>query len=235
MDQIKLARDLLDKSLNPLFLTGAGISAESGVPTFRGENGLWKNYRPEELATPEAFRRDPAVVWEWYNWRKSLVSQKDPNAGHLAINFIQERHPEMGVITQNVDGLHQRAGNKNLVELHGNLFFARCVKCNGIVEYQDYDNNSPQCESCGGRLRPHIVWFGEQLDPEVIGRVNRYLQKTDLLVIVGTSGVVYPAAGFASTVALRGVKVIEINPEPVIDFALQLKGGAGEVLPHLSG
>ena len=186
--------------------TGAGVSADSGIPTFRGPGGLWRNFRPEDLATPEAFRRDPALVWEWYEWRRGLVRDAKPNAAHEAI----ARLPGAVVVTQNVDGLHARAGARDVVELHGNLFRVRCVR-EGTVRAADepFSRLPPRCE-CGALLRPDVVWFGEMLPEDAVARAVGEIRRAGLLLVIGTSGVVYPAAGFVN---LHQGLSIEINPE----------------------
>jgi NAD-dependent deacetylase len=187
-------------------LTGAGVSADSGIPTFRGEGGLWRNYRAEDLATPEAFARNPLLVWEWYEWRRSIVRNAEPNAAHRAIASLSDAL----VVTQNVDGLHQRAGSQNVIELHGNLFRARCV-----LEETRRDADTafaelpPHCE-CGALLRPDVVWFGEMLPEGAFERAGRAVHDADLLLVIGTSGVVFPAAGLVS---LSDGLSIEINPQ----------------------
>jgi NAD-dependent deacetylase len=186
--------------------TGAGVSAESGIPTFRGSGGLWRNFRAEDLATPEAFARDPALVWEWYEWRRGLIREAQPNAAHLAIAKL----PDAVVITQNVDGLHARAGATDVIELHGNIFRVRCVREGTISERFDaFDDMPPRCE-CGALLRPDVVWFGEMLADDAVARATSEILKSDLLLVIGTSGVVYPAAGLVSL--HRGLS-IEINPQ----------------------
>ena len=191
---------------NVVVFTGAGVSAESGIPTFRGEGGLWRNFRAEELATPEAVARDPALVWEWYEWRRGLGRAAEPNAAHRAI----ARLTGAVVVTQNVDGLHARAGSTDVVELHGNLFRARCVREQRVRAALDaFDTIPPRCE-CGAMLRPDIVWFGEMLPDAAVARAAAVMRAADLLLIIGTSGIVYPAAGF---VALCGGTTIEINPQ----------------------
>jgi len=232
MESLKKARTVLGNSQFPVILTGAGISAESGVPTFRGEEGLWKNHRPEDLATMQAFRRDPELVWQWYNWRKALVIEKEPNAAHHAITDFQKIHDQTPVITQNVDGLHLDAQNKNVVEMHGNLFRAKCTQCDNKIELRSVESDSPEC-SCGQALRPDIVWFGESLDPKISETILDHLRRCDVLIVVGTSGIVYPAAGFASQVHQSGGKIIEVNPQPVINFATQLATSATVALPQL--
>lgn len=186
--------------------TGAGISAESGIPTFRGAGGLWRNFRAEDLATPEAFARDPRLVWEWYEWRRGLVREAKPNAAHEAI----ARLGDAVVVTQNVDGLHARAGSPDVIELHGNIFRVRCMREGDVREaYAPFENVPPRC-ACGALLRPDVVWFGEPLPEDAFARAAATIREADLLLVIGTSGVVYPAAGL---VALhRGISV-EINPQ----------------------
>jgi NAD-dependent deacetylase len=187
-------------------LTGAGVSADSGIPTFRGAGGLWRNFRPEELATPEAFRHDPALVWEWYEWRRKLVREAKPNAAHEAL----ARLPGTVVVTQNVDGLHARAGSRDVVELHGSILRVRCVR-EGTTQLREepFDEIPPRC-TCGALLRPDVVWFGERLPEDALARAAAVVHATDLLLVIGTSGVVYPAAGF---VTMHSGLSIEINPE----------------------
>lgn len=218
-------------------LTGAGISADSGVPTFRGADGLWRNFRAEDLATPEAFERDPRLVWEWYNWRRELIATKKPNPAHDAVVEFERRASQFWLITQNVDGLHRAAGSERLSEIHGNIWKVRCTGC-GVVE----DNREvpipilPSCRHCQGLLRPHIVWFGESLDTSDLARCAAALQSCDVLLVIGTSGVVYPAAGFASVAKQAGAFVAEINPDatPHSDLVdASLKGRAKEVVPLL--
>lgn len=218
-------------------LTGAGISADSGVPTFRGADGLWRDYRPEDLATPEAFARDPQLVWEWYNWRRELIASKQPNPAHEAVVELERRCPEFWLITQNVDGLHRAAGSRKLSEIHGNIWMVRCTVCRSVEENREVPIALlPACGQCGGLLRPHIVWFGESLDSNDLARCAVALQDCDVLLVIGTSGVVYPAAGFASVAKDAGAFVAEINLDPtpqsdVVDVSLQ--GRAKEIVPLL--
>jgi NAD-dependent deacetylase len=216
-------------------LTGAGISAESGVPTFRGEEGLWKKYRAEELATPRAFQANPTLVWEWYEWRRGIIAEAEPNAGHQAIAEMEQIYPRFTLITQNVDGLHRRAGSTKLIEIHGNLWDLRCV-AEGTV-WEDtrvpLPEIPPRCE-CGALLRPHVVWFGESLDQEDLARANRLIEECELLIVVGTSAVVQPVASFPLMAKQAGAFVIEVNmaPTPIsglVDASFQ--GKAGEILP----
>lgn len=191
---------------NVVVMTGAGVSADSGIPTFRGAGGLWRDFRAEELATPQAFRRDPALVWEWYEWRRDLIRRAEPNAAHHAI----ARLDDATVVTQNVDGLHERAGSADLIELHGNIFRVRCVREGTVSRREEAFASVPaQCE-CGALLRPDVVWFGETLPEEAVARAVGAIHNADVLLVIGTSGVVYPAAGFVSL--HRGLS-IEVNPE----------------------
>ena len=195
--------------------TGAGISAESGIPTFRGKDGLWKKFRAEDLATPEAFFRDPKLVWEWYDWRRQLIAKAEPNEGHKILARMEEEFPDFYVITQNVDGLHQRAGSKKVIELHGNIWKVRCVECG----YETYDYRAPlpeippKCERCGGLLRPGVVWFGESLPVDALEKAFRLSEEADIFIVIGTSGVVYPAAQLPYVAKEHGAEVIEVNPD----------------------
>ncbi|HEX2061528.1 MAG TPA: NAD-dependent deacylase [Thermoanaerobaculia bacterium] len=187
-------------------MTGAGVSADSGIPTFRGPGGLWRNFHPEELATPQAFGRDPQLVWEWYEWRRGLIREAKPNAAHEAL----ARLPGALIVTQNVDGLHARAGSRDIVELHGNIFRVRCVREGRPRMHEEaFPDLPPRCD-CGALLRPDVVWFGEALPEEGMARAVSELHRADLLLVIGTSGVVYPAAGL---VQLHEGLSIEINPD----------------------
>jgi len=195
--------------------TGAGISAESGIPTFRGKDGLWKKFKAEELATPEAFFRNPKLVWEWYDWRRQLIAKAEPNEAHKILVKMEEEFPDFHIITQNVDGLHQRAGSKKVVELHGNIWKVRCVDCGR----ESYDYRAPlpeippRCEKCGGLLRPGVVWFGEMLPLDALEEAYRLSREADIFIVIGTSGVVYPAAELPYVAKEHGAQVIEVNPE----------------------
>ena len=250
-------RELLSKARHIVILTGAGVSAESGVPTFRGAGGFWRTYQAQELATPEAFDENPSLVWEFYHYRREVMISKSPNAAHAAIAEIEARFAGEGkrvvVITQNIDQLHKRAGSENILELHGSLFSTRCTKCNDVQPNHDspiceglrgYGAPDPdatearlpvsalpmcQIENCRGLLRPHVVWFGEGLDENVLMKTDEELESCDLCLVVGTSSIVYPAAMFAPQaihlkilyvlyliciqVARRGVPVAEFNME----------------------
>ena len=218
-------------------LTGAGVSAESGVPTFRGPEGLWKNFRPEDLATPEAFARDPQLVWEWYLWRRGRIAPCAPNPAHHALVTLEERIPDFTLITQNVDGLHRRAGSRKVLHLHGTIWETRCTGCGRAEENRDPElAYPPLCPSCRELLRPNVVWFGEALDPVILSRAEESLEKCEIVLVVGTSAVVQPAASMALWAKRAGAFVVEINLEPtplsrVVDMSLQ--GKAGEILPRL--
>jgi NAD-dependent deacetylase len=219
-------------------LTGAGVSAESGVPTFRGEDGLWKSYRAEELATPGAFARDPALVWEWYDWRRQVCSGTRPNPAHEAIARLDSALPRFLLVTQNVDGLHARAGSTRIVELHGNIFRVRCTGCGMVREDlpSPLEEIPPICE-CGATFRPDVVWFGEGLPEEVLARAFEALRSCDLMLVVGTSSVVQPAASMPLLAKQAGASVIEVNPDqtPITPFVdLHLDGKAAEILPGLA-
>lgn len=230
-------RDKILSSRSVTVLTGAGISADSGVPTFRGADGLWKNFRPEELASPEAFERDPQLVWEWYNWRRELLSTKSPNPAHDALVQLESLLPKFWLITQNVDGLHALSGTQKLSEIHGNIWKVRCTQCHRITPNREVPlPYPPKCSTCSGLLRPHIVWFGESLEPEVLEHCYAALSDCEILLIVGTSGVVYPAASFAPVAKNQGAFVVEFNLETtpnssIVDVSFQ--GRAKELVPML--
>ncbi|CAH0702999.1 unnamed protein product [Spodoptera exigua] len=254
-------REALRSAKEIVVLSGAGISAESGIPTFRGAGGLWRTYEAASLATPGAFRSNPSLVWEFYHYRREVAAKAQPNAGHLAIAQYEAKHKadkKITVITQNVDGLHARAGTSELIELHGNLFKTRCNKCKEVL----VNNDSPICEAlagrgapdlnvrgsdipisalphcqkpeCGGLLRPHIVWFGENLEIAVLEKAKTAMSTCDVCLVVGTSSVVYPAAMFAPEAAARGAIVAEFNLEPTpatSDFHFYFQGPCGTTLP----
>ena len=234
---LEIVRQRLAAARNITVLTGAGISADSGVPTFRGADGFWRQYRAEDLATPDAFARDPKLVWEWYNWRRDLLAMKQPNAAHLGIVELERRSPTFWLITQNVDGLHRDAGSRNLSEIHGNIWKVRCTGCHAVDENRDVPISIlPSCLQCGALLRPHIVWFGESLLAEDLQQCSTVLRSCDLLLVIGTSGVVYPAAGFASVAKDAGAFVAEINLDPTPQSSLvdvSLQGRAKDLVPLL--
>jgi NAD-dependent deacetylase len=197
-------------------LTGAGISAESGVPTFRGEGGLWRNYRPEELATPQAFYHDPKLVWEWYGWRRSLISASRPNEAHYTLTEMESHFDDFVLITQNVDGLHRLAGSQNIVELHGNIWGMRCTEgCR--PNWQDRTDPLPElpprCPNCGSLARPDVVWFGESLPAGALNEAFAAAQRCQLMLAVGTSAVVQPAASLPLVSLQNGATVVEFNPQ----------------------
>jgi NAD-dependent deacetylase len=196
-------------------LTGAGISAESGVPVFRGASGLWRQFRLEDLATPEAFERQPQLVWDWYAWRREQIAKAQPNDGHLMIARLEQRRPGVTVLTQNVDRLHQRAGSVSPLELHGSLWRVRCAEPCGFAALDDEGvaRDVFRCR-CGGWLRPDVVWFGEMLDPDVLTRATRAAEEADVVVVAGTSAVVYPVAALPTMARRRHAKVVEVNVEP---------------------
>lgn len=234
---IGIVRDRVAAAKSLVVLTGAGISADSGVPTFRGTDGLWRNFRAEDLATPDAFERDPSLVWEWYNWRRGLIATKTPNAAHRAVVEFERRCSEFWLITQNVDGLHRAAGSEKVSEIHGNIWKVRCTVCGAIDDNHDVPIPVlPSCRHCRGLLRPHIVWFGEALSATDLARCAAALRSCDVLLVIGTSGVVYPAAGFASVAKEAGAFVAEINLDPTPHSAivdLSINGRAKEIVPLL--
>lgn len=219
-------------------LTGAGISAESGVPTFRGENGLWKKYRPEELANFNAFIKNPELVWEWYRYRKNIIHNVEPNAGHFALATLEENYTDFFLITQNVDNLHRRAGSKNIYELHGNITRNRCVDCNRYFtddELKFEEVTVPRCP-CGGLVRPDVVWFGEMLPERQLQQAFEASRRCDVFLTVGTSALVHPAASLPVEALQVGAFVIEINFEPTVisDYVNEsIIGKSGEILPQL--
>lgn len=230
-------REAIKKAQRVAVLTGAGVSAESGVPTFRGADGLWRNYQAAELATPEAFGRDPDLVWEFYNWRRRLIGQKGCNPAHKALARLEDLIPDFTLITQNVDGLHHLAGSRRVLELHGNIWRVRCTRCGREEEDRTPDlGKRPSCPACGGLLRPGVVWFGESLDPLILNQAAAAARNSQVMLVVGTSSVVQPAASLAFTAKSGGATLAEINLErtPNSDFMdLVLPGKAGEILPRL--
>jgi len=225
----------LSRETKVVVLTGAGVSAESGVPTFRGENGLWKKFRPEELATFDAFMANPKLVWEWYQYRRELIEEVKPNPAHYALVEFQKYFQEFTLITQNVDGLHQRAGCSDVVELHGNIKRNKCIECGKEIENVEIkeDEIPPRCQ-CGGKIRPDVVWFGEMLPPEAIRVAFDVSSSCDLFFSLGTSAVVHPAASLPVMAKRSGAYLVEVNVEPTELSHLAdelLLGKAGEVMP----
>lgn len=234
---LEQARQWLQTARSVTVLTGAGISAESGVPTFRGPGGLWRQYRPEELATPEAFRRDPRLVWEWYDWRRRRIAEARPNAGHEALVRLEALRPRFTLITQNVDGLHDRAGSRRVLKLHGDIWMVRCLGCGRERrdERVPLPELPPRCD-CGGLLRPGVVWFGEALPPGAWDEAEAAARAAEVFLVVGTSAVVYPAAGLIPLAQASGARVIEVNLEETpfsSHLDCSLRGLAGEILPAL--
>ena len=220
-------------------LSGAGVSAESGVPTFRGPEGLWRLRDPMSLATSEAFAEDPKEVWEWYQWRRQRIRDCAPNPGHAALAAVEAAKPDFLLITQNVDGLHRAAGSRRVAEIHGNIWVVRCVGC-GAQRYEqgDFTVLPPRCDGCGGLLRPGVVWFGEMLPREASETATNMLTRCEVLIVAGTSAVVAPASGYAVVAKRRGARVIEVNPDETPVSAVcdaTFRGKSGEVLPALFG
>lgn len=236
-DLISEASKLLMESRYVVVLTGAGISAESGIPTFRGKDGLWKRYRVEELATPEGFARNPRLVWEWYNWRIGMVLRAKPNAAHFALSELEELGIVKSIITQNVDDLHERAGSRNVIRLHGNILEARCTRCGFKKKIEnEFKELPPKCPVCGELLRPNVVWFNEPIPMESLNKAYSEVERSDCLLVIGTSGVVMPAGAFPSIVKRKGGIVLEINvDETHISWIadLSIRGKAGDVLPKI--
>jgi NAD-dependent deacetylase len=231
------ARILQAKSV--VVLTGAGVSAESNVPTFRGADGLWRRHRAEDLATPEAFGRDPRLVWEWYDWRRQLIATRRPNAAHEAIAALETHVPEFLLVTQNVDGLHRRAGSRRMAELHGSLWRVRCLAEGTVTENLAVPPPSlpPHC-ACGAPLRPDVVWFGEALSTDAIRQAWDAAESCDVMLVVGTSALVQPAASLPMVGKAHGAYVVEVNLEatPLTRIADETHyGKAGEILPRLLG
>ncbi len=208
------AAELLAGATSVCVSTGAGMSAESGMETFRDEDGLWSKFNVEELATPEAFRRDPVKVWAWYRWRRQRLAQIEPHEGHRVLAAWEERVPDLTIVTQNIDGLHHRAGSKHVIELHGRLDVARCTYCDYTVRTLDDLGEDPACPVCTKRLRPGVVWFGEPLPVDALDAAFEAAQRCDVFLVIGTSGIVQPAASLTDTAKACGAKVIEINPSP---------------------
>jgi NAD-dependent deacetylase len=237
---VEIPEELIEafrRSERVVALTGSGISAESGVPTFRdAQVGLWERYDPQELATPEAFERDPDLVWSWYSWRRELVREADPNAAHLALVDLERHAPRFTLVTQNVDGLHGRAGSENVLELHGNILRTLCSVERLPIEPDEQTEGTPVCPNCGAPLRPDVVWFGEALPEEEILAASEAVRECDLFLSIGTSSAVYPAAALPYDARAAGATVVEINPDetPLTEVAdLSLRGKAGEILPSL--
>ncbi len=219
-----------------VILTGAGVSAESGIPTFRGEGGLWRNYRATDLATPQSFQRNPTLVWEFYDWRRDMMAACQPNPAHQTIAAMEKALPDFTLVTQNIDGLHQKAGSQNVLTLHGDVWRVRCTGC----DYRGEDHRvpmpkiPPRCTRCGGMLRPDVVWFGESLPGDVLQTAFDVSSQAALMLVVGTSALVQPAASLPLLAKQNGATLIEVNPQetPLSPYADEvLRGPAGEILP----
>jgi NAD-dependent deacetylase len=229
--------DRLLESESVVFFTGAGISAESGIPTFRGKDGIWNKLKPEELANFDAFLRNPEMVWEWYSHRKKIIHESHPNPGHLAIAEMQNLFNEVIVVTQNIDNLHRRAGSSRIYELHGNIERNYCIRCKTRYNSElPFEGKIPKCTNCGGLIRPDIVWFGEFLPQDQFQSSVDATRNCDVFFIVGTSAVVYPAASLIYTARDSGAYIIEVNIEETEISYLSNKsfyGGAGQILPAI--
>lgn len=231
--------EALRRARRVVALTGAGVSAESGVPTFRdAQTGLWAQYRPEELATPEAFARHPERVWAWYAWRRDLVRRARPNPAHYALAAMERQVPDFTLITQNVDGLHQAAGSRRVIELHGNLMRTVCAdQRHEVTAWEPVpEGEVPRCPQCGSLLRPDVVWFGEPLPGEALDAAWAAAQQAEVMLVVGTSGVVQPAAALPWVAKEHGAYLVEVNPQETALTGIMdavCRGPAGEVLPRL--
>jgi NAD-dependent deacetylase len=234
-EKIARLRQALSQAQRVVALTGAGISAESGVPTFRGADGLWRQYRAVDLATPEAFAQNPDLVWEFYNWRRELLAKLTPNAAHRALVELEGRVPAFLLVTQNIDDLHRAAGSRKVLELHGNIWRLRCTGCGQVWEDRSLPLPArPACGACGKLLRPDVVWFGEMLDPVILNQAMQALESCQVLLIIGTSANVQPAASMGLYAKRQGAYVAEINLEATPysgSYDLTILGKAGEILP----
>jgi NAD-dependent deacetylase len=235
--ELKRSAELLSGLTRLVVATGAGMSKESGIPTFRdAPSALWENYNPEDLATPEGFARDPALVWRWYCDRRKMIAEVSPHAGHYAVADLENMFDEFLLVTQNIDNLHRKAGSSAIVEFHGNIFRFKCFDRNHPVErLPDTDEVPPRCE-CGSMIRPDVVWFGEAPAQESFDRSLAALSTCEAVLVVGTSGLVYPAAGFPAMAKQAGARVVEINPErtPISSYAdVFVEETAGKALPAL--
>ncbi len=236
MKTIELVAERITSSKHLIALTGAGISKESNVPTFRGKDGLWKNYDVMELATPSAFARNPKLVWEWYAWRQDLISKCEPNSAHLILSKWENDGRLKRIITQNVDGLHHRAGSEKILEVHGDIWTVKCTQCEYRSRLSEPANGILHCPNCNHNLRPDVVWFGESLDNIIINQVYSELAVADTCLIIGTSGLVQPAASFPYVVKNNDGILIEINIESTllteyVDY--HLSGRAGAILTQI--
>ena len=226
--------ELLRANVRTVALTGAGVSAESGVPTFRGNDGLWSKFDPTELASMNAFMRNPKLVWEWYLYRRDVIGKAEPNMGHETLAKMEQHLSAFTLVTQNVDNLHRRAGSQNVIELHGNIQRNKCRQCGSPMDQVEIDpDNIPRC-SCGGQIRPDVVWFGELLPEEALVTAIKMAEKSALFLSIGTSALVYPAADLPLIAKNNGAYLVEINPEPtgLTPYADEVfHGKSGEILP----
>lgn len=242
-DLIQQAVDVLRGSKRVAVLTGAGVSKESGVPTFRdAQDGLWAKYDPQQLATPLAFMENPKLVWDWYEYRRGMVAQAKPNPGHMALAELEKQFPDLIVITQNVDDLHEQAGSTNVIHLHGNIAQSKCFfNCQGDptlidVSKIEYEEGPPPCPHCGKWVRPNVVWFGEILPSDQLVAAKEASVSADVMFVVGTSGLVTPAASLPGLAQRSGAKIIEVNPEYSMITRIadvKLEGASGEILPRV--
>lgn len=238
-DRLSVPGDILEKlkrAKRASVLTGAGISAESGIPTFRGAGGIWEKYDFTKLATPEGFNEDPRLVWEWYQLRQREMKKAKPNPAHVTIAKMEDHFEEFAVLTQNIDGMHKRAGSRNIIELHGNIWRMRCPRDGTVIDLDSPVEDIPPMCHCGSLLRPDVVWFGEQLSHDVLERASEAATKSDVMFVVGTSAVVYPAAALPVLTKNKGGLVVEVNVERTDLSAyadLSIFGRAGEIMPAL--
>jgi len=235
-ENIRAAADMLSRARKVVALTGAGISKESGIPTFRdAQTGLWANYNPEELATPSAFRRNPGLVWRWYDMRRQALVNVEPNPGHHALVALEKQLPDLMIVTQNVDGLHAQAGSRNVLELHGNITRTKCFDRDHLADHVSLGlDQPPSCTVCGSLLRPDVVWFEEALPEKELSIAFEASQSCDVMLVIGTSGLVQPAASLPLRAKRAGAKLIEVNPTetPISQIAdLHLSGPSGAILP----
>jgi len=239
--EMEIPKSLIEKlktANSIMFFTGAGISAESGIETFRGKGGLWNKMSAQELASFDGFMKNPNLVWEWYQYRRNIVRETDPNAGHKTIADFEKHFEDVTVVTQNVDNLHKRAGSNNILELHGNIERNFCMDCKtfyGVEKFLETEE-VPKCEECGGMIRPDVVWFGEMLPQGIFAEAEKKAADSDICFIVGTSAVVYPAAYIPISAKEAGATLVEINIEPTnisdqVEYSIM--GKAGEVLPKI--
>ncbi len=235
-DELITAAKIISDAKHLVALTGAGISKESNVPTFRGKDGLWRKYNVMDLATSSAFARNPKLVWEWYSWRQDLIARCNPNPAHHTLAKWEQEGVLKSLISQNVDGLHRRAGSTKVLEVHGNLWAIKCTACSHFERLSSPAQDIPKCPSCGAHMRPDVVWFGERLDPIVMQQVREELARAETIIVIGTSAIVYPAASFPFIVKHHGGRILEINigQTPLTrSVDVHLKGKAGEILPKL--